>query len=247
MPRISKGLKQAYEAQDFVFAALMALKAGLTKEDGSLKIAREEAQALAALTKSWQLTQEQIRIHRNRPMPGSLRPPTAREKREQERERLRRRRPLPEPLPAPPECEHFGGDGPAWQEGKPPEPPVAPVEKSSLPSAPPPKNDVRKPRMWDGQPVLTEEEYRRLGQTHATPAPPAIAATTGGAVPNRPQLPPAGSDGRKTKVVWDMGRVSTAPVPGVSPKPRPMTQAEFIAKYGVRQPPVPGRPVLPRQ
>jgi hypothetical protein len=244
MPKISKGLTQAYELQDFTFEAARSLRASLTGEDGKLKIAREDAQSLAALVKAWESCQERIRIHRRTPLPGTIG--------RVERAKLLKRqavRPLPEPEPAPEAApaEHIGGGGPAWQEGKPPEPPVAPVEKSSLPSAPPPKNDVRKPRMWDGQPVLTEEEYRRLGQTHATPAPPAIAATTGGAVPNRPQLPPAGSDGRKTKVVWDMGRVSTAPVPGVSPKPRPMTQAEFIAKYGVRQPPVPGRPVLPRQ
>ncbi len=91
MPRISKGLTQAYELQDFTFQAAMSLKASLTKEGGSLKITREDARAIADLVRSWESAQERVRIHRNKPMPGSVRQPTAREKRQQADERERRR------------------------------------------------------------------------------------------------------------------------------------------------------------
>jgi hypothetical protein len=74
MPRISKGLKQAYELQDFTFEAAMALKAELAGESGKMKIAREDAAAIASLVKSWEACQERIRIHRGKPMPGSYRP-----------------------------------------------------------------------------------------------------------------------------------------------------------------------------
>lgn len=43
MPTISKGLKQAYQLQDFTFEAVLALKHALTEEDGTLKIARDDA------------------------------------------------------------------------------------------------------------------------------------------------------------------------------------------------------------
>lgn len=89
MPRISKGLTQAYQLQDFTFEAAMSLRAALTKEDGTLKLAREDAQAIASLVKSWESCQERIRIHRNKPMPGSLRPPTASQKRRQVLEQRR--------------------------------------------------------------------------------------------------------------------------------------------------------------
>lgn len=69
-----KGLTQAYELQDYVFDACMALKRSQTQPDGQLKITREDAQAINALVRSWESAQERIRIHRNKPMPGSLRP-----------------------------------------------------------------------------------------------------------------------------------------------------------------------------
>jgi hypothetical protein len=70
--KTSKGLKQAYELQDFTFEAAMSLKDTLPREDGKLKIAREDAQAIAALVKSWESCQQRIQVHRRVPNPGSL-------------------------------------------------------------------------------------------------------------------------------------------------------------------------------
>jgi hypothetical protein len=71
--KISKGLKQAYELQDFTHSATLALRDTLIR-DGKLRVNREDAAAISSLVKAWELCQERIRIHRNKPMPGSLRP-----------------------------------------------------------------------------------------------------------------------------------------------------------------------------
>jgi len=75
--KISKGLKQAYDLQDFAYSAALALRESLLK-DGKLVIlrsqAREEASAICSLVKAWESCQERIRIHRNKPMPGVLKP-----------------------------------------------------------------------------------------------------------------------------------------------------------------------------
>ena len=97
MPRISKGLKQAYELQDLTFQAAMSFKASLTGEDGKLKITREDAQSLAALAKTWEKCQDRIRVHRGRPMPGTIGPV--------ERAKLLRRAVKPPAGPEPPEPE----------------------------------------------------------------------------------------------------------------------------------------------
>jgi len=74
--KISKGLKQAYALQDFVFDATLALKRRL-RNTGKLVIGREDASAIASLVKAWEACQERIRIHRYKPMPGVLRPEKA--------------------------------------------------------------------------------------------------------------------------------------------------------------------------
>ena len=80
--RISKGLKQAYELQDFVFEAALALKASLRRHRRKLVISREDASAIGSLVKAWESCQERIRIHRGKPLPGVLRPePKPRKKR----------------------------------------------------------------------------------------------------------------------------------------------------------------------
>ena len=71
--RISKGLKQAYELQDFTYDAALALRDSL-RNRGKLVITREDASAIGSLVKAWESCQERIRIHRNKPMPGVLRP-----------------------------------------------------------------------------------------------------------------------------------------------------------------------------
>ena len=72
--KISKGLAQAYQLQDFAFEALMSLKIMLTGEDGKLNLTREDASAIVSLQKAWQGCQERISFHRRVPSPGSLKP-----------------------------------------------------------------------------------------------------------------------------------------------------------------------------
>jgi hypothetical protein len=74
--RISKGLKQAYDLQDFTYDAALALRSSLRKKGNGRKlvITREDASAIGSLVKAWESCQERIRIHRNKPMPGVLRP-----------------------------------------------------------------------------------------------------------------------------------------------------------------------------
>jgi hypothetical protein len=81
MPRISKGLTQAYALQDFTFEVAMSLKESLSKENGKLKITREDAQSIAAVVKSWEACQQRIQVHRRVPNPGSLKHAVQRVKR----------------------------------------------------------------------------------------------------------------------------------------------------------------------
>jgi hypothetical protein len=50
----------------------MKLKASLRKK--GTNISREDASAIASLVKAWESCQERIRIHRNKPLPGVLKP-----------------------------------------------------------------------------------------------------------------------------------------------------------------------------
>lgn len=80
--KISKGLKQAYDLQDFTYEAALALRASLLEksslrqgtQNGKMHVSREDAAAIGSLVKAWESCQERIRIHRNKPMPGVLRP-----------------------------------------------------------------------------------------------------------------------------------------------------------------------------
>ena len=79
--KISKGLKQAYDLQDFTYEAALALRASLLEKSlrqgtqkGKMYVSREDAAAIGSLVKAWESCQERIRIHRNKPMPGVLRP-----------------------------------------------------------------------------------------------------------------------------------------------------------------------------
>src|SRR5690242_7874844 len=80
--KISKGLKQAYDLQDFTYEAALALRDCLIeksslrqgKQQGKMLVSREDASAIGSLVKAWESCQERIRIHRNKPMPGVLRP-----------------------------------------------------------------------------------------------------------------------------------------------------------------------------
>jgi hypothetical protein len=70
--RIS-GRAQSYQVQQLTFDCLMAMKEVLGK-DGEMKVTREEATAVAQLVRAWESAQERVRIHRGRPLPGTLRP-----------------------------------------------------------------------------------------------------------------------------------------------------------------------------
>ena len=80
--KISKGLKQAYDLQDFTYEATLALRDSLVeksslrqgKQKAKMYVSREDASAIGSLVKAWESCQERIRIHRNKPMPGVLRP-----------------------------------------------------------------------------------------------------------------------------------------------------------------------------
>ena len=72
--RASKGLLQAYDVQNFAHAAIMSFKRQVTKEDGSVVLGEYGAQVLLQLVKAWETAQDRVRIHRNKPLPGSLKP-----------------------------------------------------------------------------------------------------------------------------------------------------------------------------
>jgi hypothetical protein len=69
---VSKGLKQAYDMQDFAYSVVMALREQLT-QDGKVKAPdKDMASSIATLGRTWKDAQEQIRIHKGKPLPGSL-------------------------------------------------------------------------------------------------------------------------------------------------------------------------------
>lgn len=73
MPNISKGLRQAFDVQDFAFDAIQALRDSL-RVDGKLKVTRDDALAIKNVATVWREAQERIAFHRRVPSPGSLRP-----------------------------------------------------------------------------------------------------------------------------------------------------------------------------
>jgi hypothetical protein len=93
--KISKGLRQAYELQDFCHEAALALRAGLLKDGKLTLLTREDAQAIKALISSWRDCQERVSFHRRTPAPGVLKP-------EKPKPRSRRYRgPIAYPMPSP--------------------------------------------------------------------------------------------------------------------------------------------------
>jgi hypothetical protein len=78
--KLSKGLLQSYQLQDFTFQAAMALKEALTK-DGKLAVTREDAQAVKALVSSWRDCQERVSFHRRVPPVKAVEPPAPKRKR----------------------------------------------------------------------------------------------------------------------------------------------------------------------
>jgi hypothetical protein len=85
MPTISRGLKQAYDLQDFAFKLVMAIKSDVS-EGETVKVRRDEegrpldAPAVAQLVKAWESCQQRIQVHRRVPNPGSLKPESIKSK-----------------------------------------------------------------------------------------------------------------------------------------------------------------------
>lgn len=94
MPRISKGLTQAYQLQDFTFEAAMSLRDSLPRKEGKMTITREDAQSIAALVKSWESCQQRIQVHRRVPNPGSLKHAVAKPS----KRKIRQVMPVPVPI-----------------------------------------------------------------------------------------------------------------------------------------------------
>jgi hypothetical protein len=67
----SKGLSQAYALRDVAFQ--LALRQGCKPSELSEEDA-ERARSVTALIKAWAEADDRIRIHRGKPLPGSLRP-----------------------------------------------------------------------------------------------------------------------------------------------------------------------------
>jgi hypothetical protein len=69
--RITKGMAQAYAAQDLAADALRALREQLTNEDGTLTLTKDDCQAIATLINALDKAQDRVRIHRGKPLPSA--------------------------------------------------------------------------------------------------------------------------------------------------------------------------------
>lgn len=73
--KISQGLAQAYDMQNFAYKVSMAIRDNLKRDDGVLIAPdKDTAASIATLGRLWRDAQEQVRIHRGKPLPGSLTP-----------------------------------------------------------------------------------------------------------------------------------------------------------------------------
>lgn len=68
----SRGLDQAYRMQDFAFETSMAIREKLYQDGRVLAPDKDTASMIGTLGKVWKDAQEQIRIHKGKPLPGSL-------------------------------------------------------------------------------------------------------------------------------------------------------------------------------
>jgi hypothetical protein len=68
--RITKGMAQAYAAQDLAADALRALREQLTNEDGT-SLTKDDCQAIATLINALDKAQDRVRIHRGKPLPSA--------------------------------------------------------------------------------------------------------------------------------------------------------------------------------
>ena len=69
--RVSKGLMQAYQTQDFVYNAIVALRESLSDGDGGLCVTKDDCQSIATLVNALDKAQDRVRIHRGKPLPSA--------------------------------------------------------------------------------------------------------------------------------------------------------------------------------
>jgi hypothetical protein len=69
--RITKGMRQAYDAQDLAAESLRALREQLTNEDGTLTLTKDDCQSIATLINALDKAQDRVRIHRGKPLPSA--------------------------------------------------------------------------------------------------------------------------------------------------------------------------------
>lgn len=63
-----------HDAVNIAHEALVAYGESLKGDSGRLLVDKDPAMAIAALVRSLDTAQERLRIHRGKPLPGSLRP-----------------------------------------------------------------------------------------------------------------------------------------------------------------------------
>ena len=69
--RITKGMAQAYAAQDLAADALRALREQLSDGDGGLIVTKDDCQSIATLINALDKAQDRVRIHRGKPLPSA--------------------------------------------------------------------------------------------------------------------------------------------------------------------------------
>ena len=108
--RITKGMAQAYAAQDLAADALRALREQLTNEDGTLTLTKDDCQSIATLINALDKAQDRVRIHRGKPLPSATDAKRGRKLTGkpvgavielQELKRIEQAQPEPEPEPEP--------------------------------------------------------------------------------------------------------------------------------------------------
>lgn len=113
---LSKGLTQAYELRDLAHDMALQFKSFSPKTDED---ATTQAREVSALIRAWAEADDHVRIHRGKPLPGTLRPERKPSKRKS------RLLPAPEPVPTPtpaPAQEPVAGPEPAPGPAPTPEP-----------------------------------------------------------------------------------------------------------------------------
>ena len=108
--RITKGMAQAYAAQDLAADALRALREQLSDGNGGLIVTKDDCQSIATLINALDKAQDRVRIHRGKPLPSATDAKRGRKLTGkpvgavielQELKRIEQAQPEPEPEPEP--------------------------------------------------------------------------------------------------------------------------------------------------